>query len=61
INEGDRFENNEEAIVDELTEEQFHSIENQISEIPENGWLDKYLGSIQEKLKGGAEPDEYKK
>ncbi|KAI8645465.1 hypothetical protein BD408DRAFT_429456, partial [Parasitella parasitica] len=40
INEGDRFENNEEAIVDELTEEQFHSIENQISEIPENGWLD---------------------
>jgi hypothetical protein len=36
-------------------------IENQISEIPENGWLDKYLRSIQEKLKGGAEPDEYKK
>ncbi|KAI8645514.1 hypothetical protein BD408DRAFT_331724, partial [Parasitella parasitica] len=61
LNEGDRFKNNEEAIIDELTEEQFHSIENQISEIPENGWLDKYLDSIQEKLKGGAEPDEYKK
>ncbi|KAG2195820.1 hypothetical protein INT47_010030 [Mucor saturninus] len=45
--------------IEELTEEQITSIENRAAEIPEKGWLDRYLESIQDKLRGGNAPDEY--
>lgn len=51
----------EEPFIPELSEEEIETIENDISGIPEDGWLDKYLSEVQNRLKTEKFAEEYKK
>lgn len=48
---GDEAANNEDQDNVDLTEEQVSVIEDTITSIPENGWLDKYLSEVQDMVK----------
>ncbi|CAO3654609.1 unnamed protein product [Mucor hiemalis] len=50
----------DEPSVNQLSEEEVESIEEVISRIPEDGWLDRYLKEIQTKLKNSPFPENYR-
>ncbi|KAI9259799.1 hypothetical protein EDC94DRAFT_695088 [Helicostylum pulchrum] len=53
--------NENDLAISELNEDQTELIEETIVAIPQDGWIDKYLTGIQDKLKDGKSPECYEK